>query len=218
MFLPGMVPKKTAQVVQDTRALLRELGKPEDSVKFIAGIFIVVDETDIKAQEKFNDLLQYADLEGTASLFGGWTGTDLSTLTDDEDFAFNAKVPAIQSFISSWTESVPGTAGLKWTKKLVLQHLAISGAHPRAIGSANTVANILQQWVDEAGVDGFNISYATTPGTFEDLVKYLWPELKKRGVLQEQYAGSSMRENYLQDGKGPRARDWHPAKEYAWTG
>ena len=78
-----MVPKKTAQVVQDTRALLRELGKPEDSVKFIAGIFIVVDETDEKAQEKLNNLLQYADLEGTASLFGGWTGTDLSTLTDD---------------------------------------------------------------------------------------------------------------------------------------
>ncbi|KAL1586325.1 hypothetical protein WHR41_05437 [Cladosporium halotolerans] len=218
MFLPGMIPKKTAQVVQDTRALLRELGKPDDSVKFIAGIFIVVDETDEKAQEKFNDLLQYADLEGTASLFGGWTGTDLSKLSDDEDFTFNAKVPAIQSFISSWTESVPGTGGVKWTKKLVLQHLAVSGAHPRAIGSPTKVANILEQWVEEAGVDGFNISYATTPSTFEDLVKYLWPELRNRGVLQKQYAGSTMRENYLQDGKGPRARDWHPAREYTWSG
>ena len=75
MFLPGMIPKKTAQVVKDTRALLREIGKPEDSVKFIAGIFIVVDETDEKAQARFNDMLQYADLEGTAALFGGWSGT-----------------------------------------------------------------------------------------------------------------------------------------------
>lgn len=218
MFLPGMVPKKTAQVVRDTRALLRELAKPEDSVKFIAGIFIIVDETDEKAQEKFNDLLQYADLEGTASLFGGWTGTDLSTFSDDEDFAFGTKAPAIQSLINSWTETVPGTAGLKWTKKLVLQHLAISGAHARAIGSPTTVADILQHWVEEAGIDGFNISYASTPGTFEDLVKFLWPELKKRGVLQEKYAGTSMRENYLQDGKGPRARKWHPASEYTWRG
>ena len=218
MFLPGMVPKKTAQVVQETRALLRELGKPEDSVKFISGIFIVVDETDEKAQAKFTDLLQYADLEGTASLFGGWTGTDLSKLSDDEDFAFNPKAPAIQSMINSWTESVPGTAGLKWTKKLVLENLAISGAHPRAIGSPTTVANILQQWVDEAGVDGFNLSYATTPGTFEDLVTYLWPELRKRGVLQESYAGSSMREHYLQDGQGPRARPWHPASKHTWRG
>jgi alkanesulfonate monooxygenase SsuD/methylene tetrahydromethanopterin reductase-like flavin-dependent oxidoreductase (luciferase family) len=218
MFLPGMIPKKTAAVVQDTRALLRELGKPENSVKFIAGIFIVVDETDEKAQAKFDNLLQYADLEGTASLFGGWSGTDLSKFSDDEDFSFGSKLPAIQSMITSWTESVPGTAGLKWTKKLVLQHLAISGAHPRAIGSPTTVANIMQQWIEEAGVDGFNISYAHTPGTFEDIVKYLWPELKKRGVLQEKYAGSSMRENYLQDGKGPRVRDWHSASAYTWKG
>jgi alkanesulfonate monooxygenase SsuD/methylene tetrahydromethanopterin reductase-like flavin-dependent oxidoreductase (luciferase family) len=43
MFLSGMLPEKTAQVVRDTRALLRELGRPKESVKFIAGLFIVVD-------------------------------------------------------------------------------------------------------------------------------------------------------------------------------
>nr|OQO11423.1 hypothetical protein B0A51_16347 [Rachicladosporium sp. CCFEE 5018] len=200
---------------QDTRTILRELGRPEDSIKFIAGIFIVVDETDERAQAKFNDMLQYADLEGTAALFGGWSGTDLSTFSDDEDFKF-AGAPAIQSMINSWTETVPGTKDTKWTKKLVLQHLAISGAHERAIGSPTTVANILQKWVDEAQIDGFNISYATTPGTFEDIVKYLWPELRKRGVLQERYAGSSMRENYLADGGGPKVRSWHPASRYTW--
>ncbi|OBW64380.1 MAG: hypothetical protein AUREO_055510 [Aureobasidium pullulans] len=120
--------------------------------------------------------------------------------------------------IASWTETVPGTKDLKWTKKHVLEHLAISGAHPRAIGSPTTVADILERWVKEAGVDGFNISYATTPGTFEDLVKFLWPELKKRGVLQEKYAGSSMRENYLQDGGDARAREWHPSRQYTWSG
>ena len=80
------------------------------------------------------------------------------------------------------------------------------------------MADTLQPWIDEAEVDGFNLSYATNPGTFEDMVKYLWPELKKRGVLQERYAGSSMRENYLQDGQGPRAREWHPARQYTWSG
>ena len=116
--------------------------------------------------------------------------------------------------ISAWTATVPGTKGLKWTKTHVLQQLAISGAHPRAIGSPTTVADIMQTWIDEAGVDGFNISYATTPGTFDDLITHLWPELKRRGVLQEEYAGHSMRENYLQDGKGPRAREGHPARKY----
>jgi hypothetical protein len=109
---------------------------------------------------------------------------------------------------------VPGSKGQKWTKKHVLQQLAISGAHARAVGSAETVADILEHWVREAHVDGFNISYATTPQTFDDLIQYLWPELRKRGVLQEEYAGTSMRENYLADGEGARVRERHPAARY----
>ena len=213
MFLPGMIPEKTREIVRSVKESLRQLGRPENSVKFIAGILVVVDETDEKAQAKFEDLLQYADLDGTASLFGGWTGTDLSKFSDYEDFAFNGP-PAIQGMISAWTATVPGTAGLKWTKSRVLQELAISGAHPRAVGSPQTVANIMQRWVDDAEVDGFNLSYATTPGTFEDLIKYLWPELHRRGVLQKEYAGTTMRENYLQDGAGPRARKGHPATKF----
>jgi len=31
-------------------------------------------------------------------------------------------------------------------------------------------------------VDGFNIGFATTPGSFEDVVNFLVPELQKRGI------------------------------------
>jgi len=84
MFLPGMVPEKTRPVVDSVKAQLRKIGRPESSVKFIAGIFICVDETDEKAQAKFEDLLQYADLEGGAALFGGWSGTDLDQFAEAE--------------------------------------------------------------------------------------------------------------------------------------
>lgn len=218
MFLPGLIPEKTRQIVEETRELLEANGRPVDSIKLIGGIFVVVDETDEKAQAKLADLLTYADLEGTAALFGGWTGTDLSKWTDDEDFSFGkAGGPAIQSMIKAWTATVPGTKDTKWTKRRVLEQLAISGAHPRAVGSPSIVADTMQTWIDEAQIDGFNLSYATNPSTFEDMVKYLWPELRRRGVLQQTYAGSTMRENYLQDGKGPRARDGHPARTCTWS-
>ncbi|KAK7725324.1 hypothetical protein SLS63_008186 [Diaporthe eres] len=198
-------------------ALLIQQGRKPDSVRFLTGIFIVVDETDEKAQAKFEDLLQYADLEGTAALFGGWSGTDLANFSDDDDFAFTGP-GAIQSMVKAWTATVPGTEGLKWTKPRVLEQLAISGAHAKAIGSPKTVADILQRWITEAGIDGFNLSYATTPGTFEDMIKYLWPELRARGVLQEDYPvlGGSMREIFLADGQGPRVRADHPAAAFTW--
>ncbi|KAK3669255.1 hypothetical protein LTR78_010862 [Recurvomyces mirabilis] len=213
MFLPGMTPQKTRVIADEVRAKLREIGRPEGSVKFLKGVFICVDDTDEKVQAKFEDLLQYTDLEGTATLLGGWTGTDLSQFADDEDFSFKGP-PASQSTINAWTSTVPGTASLKWTKRRVMQQLALCGTHPRAVGSANTVADLLEKWIEEAIVDGWNISHATTPHTFEDVIKFLWPELRRRRHLQIDYAGQSMRENYLQDGLAPRVRQGHPARVY----
>ena len=176
-----------------------------------------MDETDEKALAKYEEYLSYADFEGAATLFGGWTGADLSKFEDDEDFAF-AAVAGIQSLIQSWSKTIPNSNGLKWTKRRILQELSLGGVHPRAIGSPTTVADILQKWVDVAGVDGFNFSYTVSPGTFEDMIEYLWPELRKRGVIWDEYEipGGTARENYFLDGKGPRVRDGHPARKFKW--
>ncbi|GMF76478.1 unnamed protein product [Aspergillus oryzae] len=234
MFLPGLEPEKTKAVVDDmrydpihlspdtrlrkNRKHLAEIGRPTDSIKFIAGILVIVDETDEKAQAKYEEYLAQSDLEGVATLFGGWTNNDLSKFDDDEDFSFTA-VGGIQSLISSWSKTVPNSNGLKWTKRRVLQELALGGAHPRAIGSPSTVADILQRWVDVADVDGFNFSYAVSPGTFEDMIEYLFPELRRRGVIWDDYEvkGGSARENYFQDGLGSRLREGHPGREYTWN-
>jgi hypothetical protein len=59
------------------------------------------------------------------------------------------------------------------------------------------VADVFEQWIDEADVDGFNISYTTSPQSFEDIVDLLRPELVKRGLMWEDYEvkGGTLREN-----------------------
>lgn len=204
-------------LLHDSSDQLKGHGRAPDSVKFLAGMLVIVDETDEKAQAKYQKLVQYADSEGAAALFGGWTDHDLSQYDEDADFKFTGS-GAIQSVVQTWSNTIPGTANVKWTPKRVLQELAIGGIHPRAIGSPETVADILQNWIDVAGVDGFNLAYAISPGQFEDMIKYLWPELRRRGVFWEDYSntGSSMRENYLGDSKGPQLRADHPGAKYKW--
>lgn len=58
------------------------------TIKLIAGILIIVDETDEKAQAKYEEYLSYADLERSLTLFGGWTGLDLDKWGDGENFKF----------------------------------------------------------------------------------------------------------------------------------
>ncbi len=53
------------------------------------------------------------------------------------------------------------------------------------VGSPQTVADLMESWIQEADLDGFNIGYVTTPGTFEEVVDLLIPELRRRGLYPE---------------------------------
>ena len=64
----------------------------------------------------------------------------------------------------------------------------------------STIADILQEWVEETDVDGFNLAYAVTPETFEDIVELLVPELQKRGVYPKAYRQGTLREKLFGEG------------------
>jgi hypothetical protein len=67
-------------------------------------------------------------------MFGGWTGIDLSTYDDDTDFRF-VKMPAVQSMIDHWMETVPGTKRLKWTNSRIAEYLNLGRGSPIYMGS-----------------------------------------------------------------------------------
>ena len=61
-------------------------------------------------------------------------------------------------------------------------------------------------------MDGFNLAYAVTPGTFEDIVEFIIPELRKRGLYQEEYAQGTLRQKLF--GKGDRLPKEHIGSQY----
>ncbi|MCX4885167.1 MULTISPECIES: hypothetical protein [unclassified Streptomyces] len=79
------------------------------------------------------------------------------------------------------------------------------------VGSPATVADELERWVEEADIDGFNLAYATTPGTFVDLVV---PELRSRGRVPAPSGGATLRERLHDAAGSPRVRDDHPAARH----
>lgn len=126
-FIGGQTPEKVKASVDSLRQTAKEkFGRDPSHLKMIAGITIIVDVTDEKAFQKRDELLKYGDREGALALFGGWTGIDLSTYSDDEDFRF-VKLPAVQSMVQRWSETVPGTEGLKWTKSRIADYILLGG-------------------------------------------------------------------------------------------
>lgn len=61
-------------------------------------------------------------------------------------------------------------------------------------------------------------AYAISPGSFEDVIELLLPELRRRGLFHDDYAveGGTYRENlYNQPGQTGLLPD-HPAAHYRW--
>ena len=217
IFLNGHTPELVRPSVDSIRSQAAELGRDPQSIKIVAGLLVVVAATDEEAQARYDELATYADREGALSLFGGWSGYDLSKYSDDEDFRFlDTTPPAVRSMVNHWAATSP--KGLTWNKKTVAEHLIMGGNGATIIGNAKTCADELERWVEIADVDGFNLSYATIPGTLDDLIEYLVPELRRRGVFWDEYdvEGGSLRENYLGvEGKN-RLDESHPGSQFRW--
>lgn len=105
----------------------------------------------------------------------------------------------IQSVLNAFEASTEGESAQPWTPRRLGMRMAVGGLHPVPIGSVTQVADVFEEWINEADCDGFNVAYVSNPGSFEDVVELLVPELMKRGLMWEDYdfPGGTFRENLL---------------------
>ncbi|KAL4811733.1 luciferase-like domain-containing protein [Aspergillus spinulosporus] len=216
IFVAGQTPEGVRSTVENIRRVAASEGRDPNHIKVIVGITLIVAATDEEAYAKREEYLKYADHEGVLALFGGWTGIDLSKYEDDADFRF-ADETKVASIVKRWASTVPGTENLPWTKRRIVEFLSVGGIQTKIIGSGKTVADELERWVEISGVDGFNLAHITNPGSFEDIIEFLLPELRARGLFREtvEKEGATAREAYLGVGQVRLPED-HPGSKYKW--
>lgn len=216
VFLGGSEPELVRKQVDDIRGQATKQGRDRDSIKIIAATLVIVAETDEAARSKFQQYLKYGIGEGALALFGGFSGYDLDKYADDQDMRFGDE-PAVQTLVNNGAATVPGTDGLKWNKKTIADYLMVGGMGKKIIGSVKTVADELERWVEVADIDGFNFKFASIPGTFDDIIELLLPELRKRGLVWDDYAanGATFREALSGVGNVRLPKN-HPGAKYKW--
>ncbi|KAH8883609.1 Nitrilotriacetate monooxygenase component A/pristinamycin IIA synthase subunit A [Thozetella sp. PMI_491] len=197
VYVGGLIPSQTKDSIAQIRADAAARGRDPASLKFFVGISPILGRTLEEAEAKYERARENASPIGGLAQFSGYTGIDLSRFPLDEPFELTDKPgdAATHTFLENFNKA-SGT-NEKWTPRKLGEKMALGGFHPAPVGTAEMVADVFEQWVDEADVDGFNIAYITTPGSQEDIVDLLVPELQKRGLMWEDYAvpGGSLREN-----------------------
>jgi FMN-dependent oxidoreductase (nitrilotriacetate monooxygenase family) len=209
VFISPATAEQAREVSDDIRNRAVEAGRSRDSVKVFTLLTVITAESDEAAQAKYRDYLSYANGEGMLSFYGGWTGIDFSEYDPDQPLEAIDN-DSIRSVLELLATADPDR---KWTPRDIIKHRSIGGLGPVLVGGPKTVADEMERWVDVGGIDGFNLAYAITPGTFEDLVEFIVPELQRRGRVRTSYEGATLRENLL-DGTSPYAADDHPAARY----
>lgn len=208
VFIAAPSKIATKKVVQGIRQKLVQEGRDPYSVKIYALLSIVTDETDAKAQAKFKEYQSYGSYDGALTLLSGWSGVDFSQFQPTDKVEY-IQTNAIQSLLDSYVNADPERV---WTIEEIANWNSLGGNGPVLVGSAETVSDALQQWVEDTDVDGFNLAYILAHQTFADVVEFIVPELQKRGVYQTSYAQGTLREKLF--GAGPYLPENHRGAKY----
>ena len=187
-------------IVDDVRGRAAGLGRHPHDIQFFQGLSPVVGGTEAEAKAKEAEYLDQLSVEADLAHLSGSFGVDLSEVDPDqplESFPFHSMRGAITDLIASVpdkTATFRDLLRLRWSANFVT-------------GAPEQVADVLEDWF-EAGVDGFNLVYSVTPGTFADFVDGVVPVLQARGLVQSEYAPGTLREKIFGHARLP---DRHPA-------
>ncbi|OXR46755.1 Dimethyl-sulfide monooxygenase [Nocardia cerradoensis] len=213
IFVAAPSKRVLGQTVTRIRDALEAAGRDRYAARIYALATIITDATDEAAQRKYDEYRSYASVEGGLVFMSGWMGIDLSRYDLDDPIG-EVNSNAILSAVAAFQEF--DDDGREWTVRDIAAWAGIGGMGPVFVGSGASVADRLQEWVDETDIDGYNLAYAITPGTFEDIVQHVIPVLTERGAYPSEYVPGTLRNALF--GAGDRLPDDHRGARYRLGG
>lgn len=209
VFISPATPEQAREVSDDIRSRARAFGRDPHSLRIFTLLTVITAESDAAAARKFDEYQRLASGEGMLTFYGGWTGVDFSAFDPDQPLEAIDN-DSIRSVLELLATADPDR---RWTPRDIIERRSIGGLGPVLVGGPETVADALERWMEVGGIDGFNLAYAITPGTFEDFIEFVVPELERRGRVRTDYGGETLRENLL-DSDSARVDLSHPAARY----
>ena len=198
VFLNGGRRENVARLVADLRA--RAAPRP---LRIFVGATLVVGRTGAEARERLEEYRRHVSVEGALVQSAGSLGIDFARFGMDEPITGESNA------VTSNVEAMARAFGPGWTKRHLVDSFILGSRQAPILGSGAEVAEELIAWVEETGVDGFNLSRTVMPESVEAVVDLVVPELQARGRYKHAYAEGTYREKLF--GAGPRLAAPHPA-------
>jgi FMN-dependent oxidoreductase (nitrilotriacetate monooxygenase family) len=175
----------------DVKGRMEKAGRNRDHMKIMPACFVVVGDTmdEAKARRaKLDSLVDYANSIASLSIALGH---------DAAKFDPDGPLPDIPESNASKSGRERAIALAK-RENLTVRQLAqrLGGYSGLAmVGTAKTIADEMEAWIETNASDGFTIMFPYLPGGLEDFCDSVIPELQRRGLYRRKYEGPTLRDN-----------------------
>ena len=72
---------------------------------------------------------------------------------------------------------------------------ATSNGHQVFVGTPKGLADLMEEWLQAGAADGFVMLSPYYPTPMQNFVRWVVPELQRRGIYRTAYEGRTLREN-----------------------
>ncbi|MEH2301289.1 MAG: hypothetical protein V7K88_20395 [Nostoc sp.] len=176
---------------QDIKTRMAKYGRNPDTCKILPAVMPFVGETETIAQEKqafHNELVH--PMAGLLTM-SNHLGVDLSQYSLDQSVE-KVEAQDYQKLLAVVQRlSLDKTITLRDLGKIYGRSLAV----PQLVGTPIQIADKLEALFHEQAGDGFVISPAYLPGSFDEFVDLVIPELQKHGLFRKEYTGNTLRDS-----------------------
>ncbi|MDM0066456.1 LLM class flavin-dependent oxidoreductase [Variovorax sp. J31P207] len=175
----------------DVKGRLAALGRERDHLKILPAAFVVVGDTLEEARAIRARLDSLVHWESAIASLSIALGVDASKFDPDRPLP---AVPDTNASKSSQQRVIALAEREGFTVRQLAQRLGGYGGLA-FVGTAQTIADEMQEWLDSEGSDGFNIMFPWLPGGLDAFADKVVPELQRRGIFRREYEGATLREN-----------------------
>lgn len=180
----------------DMKQRVRAAGRDPAHCAILPAIDVIVAETEEQARKEAEYVDSLASMELGLQTLTDLSGADMRSYALDTPLA-DVPVDAERTVSIGLYQNVLSIR--KEGRGLTIGEAALLYATtwmaPRIVGTPETVVDQMQDVFESEACDGFVIGTSTSPMGLRNFVDLIVPELQRRGLYRNDYAGSTFREN-----------------------
>ena len=179
------------QFYTDVKARAARVGRDGDHIKILPACFVVIGDTVEEARAKRAKIDSLVHFDSAIASLSIALGHDASKFDPDGPLP---DIPESNASKSGRERAIKMAAREDLTVRQLAQRLGgYSGA--AMVGTPETIADEMAEWLETRGSDGFTVMFSHLPGGLDEFCDRVVPELQRRGLFRREYAGATLREN-----------------------